>query len=279
MDFQELINYKIADFDNFHLSVFSLLMVLVTLMVAWFLLLAIRKILNNKHTSERLDVGQRHTIYQLIKYLIYVVTITIILETLGVKITLLIAGSAALLVGLGLGIQQLFNDIVSGFILLFERSITVKDIVEVDSMVARVKAIGLRTSKVETRDNIIIILPNSKLVNDNVINWSHKVDNTRFRVSIGVAYGSDVEKVRNVLYETAKAHEDITNDPEPIIRLTDFADSALVFEVLFWSKNMFMIENVKSDLRFAISKAFDEHKIQIPFPQQDVYIKRMPDSK
>ena len=278
MNLQEIISYPIADFKNFQLTIFSLLMIFITILVAWILLAIIKKLLNNKRTSAKMEKGLRSTIYQLIKYVVVIITITIILESIGVKITLLIAGSAALLVGLGLGIQQLFNDIVSGFILLIERTITVDDIIEVDTIVAKVKEIGLRTSKVETRDNIIIILPNSKLVSENVINWSHNEDYTRFRVNIGVAYGSDVEVVRQVLMETALAHNDITHKPQPIIRFIDFGDSALQFEILFWSKNMFLIENVKRDLRFAINAAFEKNNIQVPFPQQDVYIKKMPDS-
>lgn len=276
MNIKDILSYKLIELEHLNVTVLSILMILLSIFIAWAIMRTIKRLLNNKRTSAKLDIGQRNTIYQLIKYLVYIITIAIILESLGVKITLLVAGSAALLVGLGLGIQQLFNDIVSGLILLFERSLTVDEIIEVDGMVAKVKEIGLRTSSLETRDNIIIIVPNSKLVSNSLINWSHNKKYTRFRVGVGVAYGSDVQLVKSILYECAINHPDITSEMNPIVRFTDFADSSLNFEVLFWTNNMFMIENVKSDLRFAIDKAFHEKGIQIPFPQQDVYIKQFP---
>lgn len=276
MKIKEILSYKLIELEHLNVTVLSILMILLSILIAWIILRTIKHLLNNKRSSEKLDIGQRNTIYQLIKYLVYTITIAIILESMGVKITLLVAGSAALLVGLGLGIQQLFNDIVSGLILLFERSLTVDEIIEVDGMVAKVKEIGLRTSNLETRDNIIIIVPNSKLVSNSLINWSHNKKYTRFRVGVGVAYGSDVQLVKSILYECAINHPDITGEVNPIVRFTDFADSSLNFEVLFWTNNMFMIENIKSDLRFAIDKAFREKGVQIPFPQQDVYIKQFP---
>ncbi len=182
-----------------------------------------------------------------------------------------------MLVGLGLGIKELFYDIVSGFILLFERTILIGDIIEVDGMVAKVKKMSLRTSEVETRDDIIIIVPNSKLVSEKVINWSHNKNFTRFRVSVGVAYGSDVNKVIDILRKCTESHPNVSTQKPPKIRFTDFADSALMFEILFWSDKMFRIEDVKSDIRIMINKSFKENNIRIPFPQRDLHLKTISD--
>ena len=177
-----------------------------------------------------------------------------------------------MLVGLGFGLQQIFNDFVSGLILLFEGTIKVGEVVEVEGIVGRVIRIGLRTSELETRDNIMMLIPNSMFTSEKVINWSHNLQFTRFRVKIGVAYGSDTKLVKNVLLACADEHTFITKKPQPRVRFREFGDSSLNFELLFFSDNMFRIESVKSDIRFMIDQKFRANDIQIPFPQRDLHI-------
>lgn len=221
-----------------------------------------------------MEVGQLHAIYQIIKYFLWVIAIVIILDTLEIKVTILLASSAALLVGLGLGLQQIFQDFVSGIALLFEGTIKVSDIVEIEGgVVGRVREIGIRTSKIETRDNIILIVPNSKFIADNVINWSHLEKKTRFSVKVGVSYGSNVEQVTEVLLNCAREHKEIAKNPSPFVRFADFGESSLNFELFFWSTETFGVENTKSDLRYQIFSEFARNKIQIPFPQRDIHIK------
>jgi small-conductance mechanosensitive channel len=196
-----------------------------------------------------------------------------VLETLGVKITILIAGSAALLVGVGLGLQQTFNDIVSGFILLMEGSSKVGDILDVDGQIVKLQKIGLRASKVINRDAIMIIIPNSMIVTNKVINWSHQVQETRFKVSVGVAYGSDIDLVIRLLEESASEHPVCSKVSPPEARFIEFGDSSLNFIVLFWSTEMFTIEKSLSDIRRTIDRKFREHNVTIPFPQRDLHIK------
>ena len=132
---------------------------------------------------------------------------------------------------------------------------------------------GFRTTKIESRDNIILIIPNSKFIEENVINWSIIEQRTRFYVGVGVAYGSDVELVRKILEECAHEHEEITNSPKPFVRFYDFGNSSLDFQLYFWTNNAFRVENIKSDLRFSINRKFKENGVTIPFPQRDVHIK------
>jgi small-conductance mechanosensitive channel len=149
----------------------------------------------------------------------------------------------------------------------------VDDILDVGGIVGKIKEIRLRTSTLYTRDGIVLIIPNHTFVDENVINWSHNLQPTRFNVQVGVSYASDEIKVKDILYKVAAEHPDVINDqPEikPIVRIIDFADSAVVFEILFWSQNMFWIENLKSDLRFSIREKFRKEGIVIPFPQRDV---------
>ena len=203
----------------------------------------------------------------------WIISFAITLQALGIRITVLLAGSAALLVGIGLGLQQTFNDIVSGIILLSERSIKVGDILEIDGDVIKILSIGLRTSKGLNRDEISIIIPNSLITTNKVINWSHQSKKTRFKINVGVAYGSDVNLVIKVLQESALEHSDIFDKEHVEARLVDFGSSSLNFQLLFFSQNIFRIEKVKSEIRKIISRKFIENNITIPFPQLDLHMK------
>jgi len=270
-DFLEMTLFKT---DNFSIIVSEVLLALVILIVTKVFLAIIRRIFVRKiYTLDRVDKGKSQSLFQLIRYVVWILVIMIVLEVIGIKITFLLAGSAALLVGLGLGLQQIFKDIVSGLFLLFEANIKVNDVVELDEEIGRVKDITFRTTKIETRDNIIVIIPNSRFISEDVINWSHINKTTRFHVSVGVAYGSDVQLVKEVLLSCAAAHKQLVKHPVPFVRFLDFGDSSLDFQLFFWTDFAFEVENIKSDLRFAIDAKFREKKIQIPFPQRDVHIR------
>jgi len=226
------------------------------------------------YRQKNINIGSQFAVNQLLKYVIYVVAAFIALDTLGVKMTLIYGGAAALLVGVGLGLQQTFNDFFSGLILLFERTVEVGDTVQIGDTVGTVKKIGLRASIIEGRQNITMIVPNSKMVVDSVTNWSHFDDKVRFSINVGVAYGSDTEKVKELLLTAAKENPYIIEFPASFVRFVDFADSSLNFELHFWSRNFIIIEDVKSDLRFKIDSLFRSHNISIPFPQRDIHVKR-----
>jgi small-conductance mechanosensitive channel len=184
----------------------------------------------------------------------------------------------ALLVGVGIGLQQTFNDFFSGILLLFERSIEIGDWVEIDGLVGKVMRIGLRTSIVQTRDNRSVIVPNSKLVVNNVTSWSHGDDVARFDVAVGVAYGSDTELVKNLLLRAAAEQPKVMENPAPFVRMVQFGNSSLDFEIHFWTDEFMFIEDLKSDIRFSIDRLFRENKVVIPFPQSDIWIKSVPNN-
>lgn len=270
---KELLEYHIIDLNNIHMTPYHILGVIFIFFIARFLLWTFKKVIIQQERLKVIDVGKGFAIYKISKYIVIVITISLVLETIGIKITILLAGSAALLVGLGLGIQQIFNDVVSGIFLLFEGTVSVHDIVEIDSLVGEVKNIDIRTSKIKTRDNITIIVPNSKLISDNVINWTLNKQATRFKVEVGVAYGSDTTLVRDVLLEVANKHPDVTDAFEPHVRFDNFGNSSLDFTLLFWSTRMFEEEELKSEIRFEIDRKFREKQITIPFPQRDLHVK------
>lgn len=268
---------------NFHLfDAFGKSITLTNLLVAVFILFITRLlawvltqlVLFSYYRKKEINVGTQYAINQLLKYVFYIFAVLLALEFMDIKLSIVLGGAAALLVGIGLGLQQTFNDLVCGIILLFERSVEVGDILEVDDMVGRVKRIGVRTSLVESLNNITVIVPNSKLVGEKVINWSHFQNRVRYKVNIGVAYGSDTQLVKKLLLEVAITHPKVMKRPGPFVRFADFGDSALDFELFFWSKEMAAIDDVKSDMRFEIDRLFREEKVEIPFPQRDVWLRK-----
>ncbi len=263
---------------NFRLhSVFvALLIILAARLGAWVL---INLVLYSYYKRQRINIGSQYAINQLLKYFIYTIALLIALESMGVRLTVLWGGAAALLVGVGLGLQQTFNDLISGIILLFERTVEVGDFVQIEDLLGTVKRIGLRTSLIESRENITVIVPNSKLIVDNVINWSHYDKKARFSIKVGVAYGSNTQMVKDVLLKVAKENGHILKHPSPIVRFKDFGNSSLDFELLFWSNDFLRIEDIQSEMRFEIDHHFREEGIEIPFPQRDIWIRTPKNTK
>lgn len=263
------INYD-GDQIIFRLSniVFVVLIFLIARFLVWFVT---QLFLYSIYKQKNVDVGAQYALNQLLKYVIYVITIFVALENLVVKMNIIWGGMAALLVGVGLGLQQTFNDFMSGIVLLFERTVKVGDVLELQDMVGTVKKIGLRASILETRANLNVVVPNSKLVNDNVINWTHFDDKNRFEIAVGVAYGSDTTVVKRLLLQSLENNPYIVKYPAPMVRFVDFGESSLNFVLYFFSRNFIVIEDVKSDIRFEIDRLFRENNIEIPFPQRDIW--------
>lgn len=266
-------DYEIFRIGNYTLTILLVFKILIVGLFSWIIVLVSRRVIKRRINLNKFDTGRGEAFYQIIKYIIIVVALITSMDILGIKLNLLLAGSAALLVGVGLGLQQIFNDIVSGILLLFEGTVSIGDIVEVNNIVGRVKKISLRTSNIETRDSIVIIVPNSRLVSDNVINWSHKRTETRFNIKVGVAYGSDVKLVLKILKEAADENPDVLSNNKTSARLVDFGESSLDFELLFYTNKMFEIEFVRSEIRVAIDEKFKQQGITIPFPQRDLHLK------
>jgi small-conductance mechanosensitive channel len=272
--FKNIFEYKILHFEQFQFAVYQIVIVMAIILVTKLIINFTKKIIARTWQAKKLNKGGQHSLFQLIKYFLWIVTIVLVLETIGVKVTFLLAGSAALLVGVGLGLQQTFNDVISGIILLFEGSIKIGDIIEIDGKVAKVLSIELRTSQVIDRDDIIVIVPNSKIVTDKVINWSHNTEKTRFSIDVGVAYGTDVDLVIDLLEKSAAEHlQCLSDDQKPTAIFSYFGDSAILFKLFFMSDELFRIEQIKSDIRRIISRKFSENTIQIPFPQRDLHLK------
>lgn len=270
-----VLEFELISLGDYHLSIYNLLIVGIIYLLIKFILRALEKLVKRKVSGkEWISNSKQHAIIQIGKYIIYVLGFMFAFKSIGFDITPLLIGSSALFVGLGFGLQEAFRDFISGLILLFEGDVVIGDVIEFENgLVAVVKRIKLRTSKVRTRDGIIMLIPNSQLINNRVINWSNSSTLTRFHISIGIEYGSDVELVEKLLLEVAAEEKAISNRMNSFVKFADFGSSSLDFELYFWTEDVWRIEFVKSRMRFAIDKKFRANKVTIPFPQRDLHIK------
>lgn len=269
-DILDFLSYKLIHTDEINFTVFHLLALVLALVITAYVLRAIRLIMTRKLPLE--DKNKFISIFQFAKYIIYIFVILFTLDTSGVNISVFLTASAALFVGIGFALQTFFQDIISGILMILDQSLHVGDIVEVDGKVGQVREIKLRTTRIVTRNDRVMVVPNNKFMTDVLFNWTQNSNVNREQVNVGVAYGSDVEKVREVLLKCAKDAKGVLNKPTPLVLFEDFADSSLNFSLYFYVDNGMQSPNIKSELRFRIDKAFRENNISIPFPQRDVRI-------
>ena len=270
-EIKEFFNYTIIQLGDFDLKVSIILKLIALLLLVTILLFILKKTI---FKARRIESSRKYSIFRLAKYFVLVLAIVIGLQILTFDLTVLLAGSAALLVGFGLGIQSLFSDFVSGIILLIDSSVKVDDIIEVNGLVCRVQEINLRTTTVLTRDDKYIILPNTDLTKNPLINWTHSDIASRFEVTVGVDYASDVNLVMKIIKEAAENQEGVLKNPAPFTRFTDYAESSLNFSVIFWVEEVFRVENIKSEIRVRIFENFTSNNIIIPFPQRVIHINK-----
>ncbi|WP_318344566.1 mechanosensitive ion channel family protein [Flagellimonas baculiformis] len=270
---KEFLNYGIhlgEGEKSINLTIGLLLLLTLAIIVAKFLMKWLRHLITRKMEQE--DKQKFTSIFKFINYVVYLVAVFVTLGVAGVDITLVITASAALFVGLGLALQELFKDILGGIFIIIDKSLQVGDIVEVDGKVGKVFEIKLRTTRAITRDDKVLILPNHKFISDIVYNYTQNHRTTREKVSVGVAYGSDVALVTKLLEQVATEQKQILKNPKPFVLFDDFGDSALLFSIHFFTNDSFRDPRIKSEMRYKINTKFKENNISIPFPQRDVHI-------
>ncbi|HEX5112252.1 MAG TPA: mechanosensitive ion channel domain-containing protein [Saprospiraceae bacterium] len=266
---KEILEYQIYHFGQYSLQVHNVVEVFIVVALAKLILLSFTKAIAK---TTRIEAGAKYSIRQLIKYMLIFVSILLSVSLLGFDLSVLFVGSAALLVGIGFGLQRLFNNFVSGIIILMDNTIKVNDVIEVDGIVCRVKEIKLRTTTVITREDKFIILPNSLITESKVVNWTYSGLISRFEIHVGIAYNEDAPAVMALLKKVVLQHKSVSKSPEPSIRITKFAESAIEITVMFWCQEVFRVESIKSEIRVAIFNAFREEHIEFAFPQLDVHI-------
>jgi len=221
-----------------------------------------------------LDRSLQYAISQIASNIVLVVGIFVVLQNTGIHLEALTVFAGAVGVGVGFGLQNVTSNFISGLVILAERPITIGDRVEVAGITGQVQKIRARSTVILTNDNITTIVPNQKFIDSPVTNWTYGDPRVRFRVPVGVAYGSDVEKVKAALIAAGREHPMALNDPEPGVFLKQFGDSTIDFELVVWSQEMsHRSSRFKSDLNFAIERKFREAGIEIPNPQRDLHIR------
>ena len=267
---KEFLSYSVNITEDIHLDVKTILFVILVFFLTGFFLKLFKRIVNRKLDEE--DKGKFKAVFSFVQYFVYTIVLVIALESSGINVSVLLAGSAALLVGIGLGLQTLFQDIMSGIFILVDKSLHVNDIIEIEDKIGKVDEIRLRTTRAITIDDKVLIIPNHKFLTNSLFNWTQNGIQTTEGVEVGVAYSSDVELVKDILIDVASAHPKVLKSTVPKVLFTDFGESSLQFKLLFVINNSYEHLTVKSDLRFAIDKKFRENKIVIPFPQRDIHL-------
>ncbi len=231
-----------------------------------------RTLRRNVFEQIHLHKGSQSAVCRLLHIIIMCIGVFIAIQHTGIDLTALAAVSAVLLVGIGLGLQTITHNFISGLIMLFERPVQEGDFVEVGGVQGTVQSVNAYSTKVETLDRVTIIVPNSHFLSEKVTNWSFQESKVRIHATVGVSYGADVELVAETLLEVGRAHPEVSSDPEPRMQFLGFGDSSLKFDLLVWIEDPTRQYFVISDLNFAIVQAFRARNITIPFPQRDLHM-------
>jgi len=273
------VNHKFT-IGKFEISLANVVIGVLIFVVAVLISRSMRSFMERRMARHaRLDPGIQYTVLRLIHYVVITIGVLFALKTaFSLDLTTLAVVFSALSIGIGFGLQFIAGDIASGFILLFERPVRVGDFISItgpDNKITegRVQSINLRTTIVITNDHIAAIVPNSKLVNQNLINWSYGERRSRISIPVGVAYESDVDLVTETLKRAAEGVEFVLEEPKPKVQFLSFGDYSLNFRLLIWTNRPRRHTQIRSDINYRIQRLFKEAKIEIPFPRQDLSLR------
>ena len=265
---KSIFQYNIS-FSGAEMSVASFLVWIFVFVAIVFITRFLRKLLTRKLSEDRRNKFK--PVFAFFNYSLYTVVVLLVLQNAGVNLNALLAASAALLVGIGFALQTFFQDIISGVFILIDQTVHVGDIIELDNKIGRVENITLRTTRAVTPDNKVLIIPNHMYLTNTLYNWTENEKQTRESVSLGVAYGTDLDKLKSLLVKVALGHSEIVKSPAPFLLFKNFGDSSLDFELIFTLRDGFKTELVKSDIRYVVDKTLRENNIEIPFPQRVIH--------
>ncbi len=271
----EYLDYPILEIGKLSITIWLLFYFVVGLFLLFYLSSRLKRLLINhvliRYTPE---LGVRQAIATIVRYIILFVGFLIIFQTAGIDLSTLTVLAGALGIGIGFGLQSVTSNFVSGLILLFERPIKIGDRIVVGETHGRVDDISARATTIVTNDNVSIIVPNSEFTSTRVINWSHHDESIRFRIPVSVAYASDVDKVTKLLLEVGHENPNVMKQPKPTVRLAEFGDNGIHFELLVWTSTLTHFRGkFMSEINYGIIRKFNQHGIEIPFPQRDLHMK------
>ena len=258
------------------ISVTSVVEGLLVLIMTVFLSRILTRLLQRRIAKRAyLDPGLQYTLGRLTQYLIFILGVLLAIKVASptIDLTSIAVIFTALSVGIGFGLQYIAADIASGFILLFERPVRVGDRITIGEDEGDVQSINLRTTVVTTNDRISIIVPNSRLVSQRLINWSYGDPRARIAIPVGVATDSDIDVVTRTLLKAAEGVDNVLNDPPPKVQFLKFGDWSLDFRLLVWTNRPRLHTQIRSDINYRIEKLFREAHIEIPFPQTELRLR------
>lgn len=270
------LNYPFVNQKEFRVSVLSVLLLILIIFIATLVSRYTRRFLQKRVLPKfHIEIGLQYTLLRLVHYLIVAIGVLYAMKIgFSVDLTSVAVILGFLSVGIGFGLQYVAADIASGFILLFERPVRVGDWVRLsDDMEGRVEAISLRATVVVTNENLAVIVPNSKLVQNKFVNYSYGEPIVRLNIPIAVAYGSDMEKVSVALLEAARSVRQVLDKPESQVHFSGFGDSSLDLQIRVWINEPRDHTTIRSEVNFAVERAFRKYGIEIPLPQRDLHLR------
>jgi small-conductance mechanosensitive channel len=254
------------------LQIFLLIALLIA--VFWISSITKRFLFNRLLAQSGLDRSLQYAIAQVVSNIVLVVGIFIVVENTGIHLAALTVFAGAVGVGVGFGLQNIASNFISGLVILAERPITIGDRVEVAGIAGQVEHIRARSTVIRTNDNIMMIVPNTRFIDSPVTNWTYTDRRVRFRVPVGVTYGSDIAKVCETLLAVGRENPNTLKEPAPSVFLKKFGDNSIDFELVVWSSEMSARPSrYRSDLNFAIAEKFRQAEIEMPFPQRDLHMR------
>jgi small-conductance mechanosensitive channel len=264
-----------APLPGIRLSLVQIFLLIALLIAVFWLSSRTKHFLFNRFlVNSGLDRALQYAIAQIVSNVVLIVGIFIVLDNTGIHLGTLTVFAGAVGVGVGFGLQNIASNFISGLVILAERPITIGDRIEVAGVAGQVHQIRARSTVIRTNDNITMIVPNTKFIDSPVTNWTYSDPRVRFRIPVGVAYGSDIAKVTEALLAVARENENTLSDPGPSVFLNEFGDNSINFELVVWSSEMsYRPRSYRSDLNFAIERKFREAGIEIAFPQRDLHIR------
>lgn len=275
---ETLLDHRLFRIGGMSVTVESALVGIAILAVSWILARLVRWLVVHRMPARAsVALGTRYAIGRILGYLILFLGLTVALQSIGFNLAALAVFGGALGLGLGIGLQDVAKNFISGLIILFERPVQVGDRIEIGDVTGDVMEVRARATIVRTNDEVHLIVPNSKFISETVTNRSFGRRRVRYRIPVSVAYGSDPRTVEAALIEAAGRPESVLRDPPPAVWFRQFGESSLDFDLLCWTSAMLERPGAfRSELNFLVYDALKSHGIEVPFPQRDLHIRTAP---
>ncbi|GGP83995.1 mechanosensitive ion channel family protein [Shewanella ulleungensis] len=277
MDFNELLSalsFVVFTYDTRPITLLQLLQVPLYIFLAWFIITRAGRLIVKALKRRNVGADAIHLFTRMYFIISIAVLVFTSMEILNIPLTAFAFVSGAIAIGVGFGAQNIINNFISGWILMWERPIRIGDFLEVGEARGVVECINTRSTLIRRNDGVHMLVPNSQLLENTVTNWTLIDKNARTFIRVGVAYGSDVVKVRELIYQVIGERDDILPQPKPLVLFEDFGDNALIFDLIFWVSAVSEtdIRRRRSEIRFRMYELFNEHQVVIAYPQRDLHV-------